>query len=39
VSVVVQIRIPPDASPGRYMGLLRAINLDDLRALITVSVE
>ncbi len=39
VPIVVQIRIPPDATPGRYVGLLRAINLDDLRALITVSVE
>ncbi len=39
VAIVVQIRVPPDASPGRYIGLLRALNLDDLRALISVSVE
>jgi hypothetical protein len=39
VPIVVQIHVPPDATPGRYIGLLRAINLDDLRALITVSVE
>ncbi|MBV9358237.1 MAG: hypothetical protein JO023_22215, partial [Chloroflexi bacterium] len=32
VPLVVQIRVPRDASPGRYIGLLRAINLDDLRA-------
>jgi hypothetical protein len=39
VPIAVQIRVPPDATPGTYIGLLRAINLDDLRALITVSVE
>jgi hypothetical protein len=33
------VDVPPNAEPGLYAGLLRATNLDDLKAIVTLGVE
>jgi hypothetical protein len=33
-----RIAVPPEAAPGRYVGLLVVTGVDDLRALITIEV-
>ena len=37
-SVAVRVRVPADAKPGSYEGLLRATQLDGLRAMLAVNV-
>ena len=37
-SVVVRVRVPANARPGNYEGLLRATQLDGLRAMLAVTV-
>ncbi len=37
--VVIRVDISPGAARGSYVGLLRATNLDDLQAIVTVYVE
>jgi uncharacterized membrane protein len=37
--VVVRVNIPQNAEPGLYAGLLRAANLDDLNAIVTLAVD
>ncbi len=37
-SVAVRVRVPSDAKPGSYEGLLRATQLDGLRAMLAVNV-
>jgi hypothetical protein len=36
--VAVRVRVPKDAKPGSYEGLLRATQLDGLRAMLAVNV-
>ena len=36
--VAVRVRVPADAKPGSYEGLLRATQLDGLRAMLAVNV-
>jgi hypothetical protein len=38
-TVALRVDVPPNAEPGLYAGLLRATNLDDLKAIVTLGVE
>jgi hypothetical protein len=37
--VMVRVDVPPSAAPGLYAGLLRATNLEDLKAIVMLCVE